>query len=103
MNTKTRKYVLIGGAVLIALYIFNKKNFKGKSNSTSSSEENMDDPSAVADKDKYLSLGSTGLEVMELQKKLGNLVVDGIFGLKTQARLKDVTGLSLITLNQLNK
>jgi hypothetical protein len=28
MNTKTKKYVLIGGAVLIALYIFNKKSFK---------------------------------------------------------------------------
>ncbi len=33
MNTKTKKYVLIGGAVLIALYIFNKKSFKGTSNS----------------------------------------------------------------------
>lgn len=100
MNTKTRKYVLIGGAVLVALYIINKSL---KSATKSSQDPNIDEPSAVADKDKYLSLGSTGLEVMLLQEQLGNLVVDGIFGVKTQARLKDVTGLSLITLNQLNK
>jgi hypothetical protein len=98
MNTKTRKYVLIGGAVLVALYVFNKKSFKG-----TSQDPNIDEPSAVADKDKYLSLGSTGLEVMLLQKELGNLAVDGIFGVKTQARLKELKGVSLITLNQLNK
>lgn len=98
MNAKTLKYVLIGGGVLVALYIFNKKSFKG-----TSQDANIDEPSAVADKDKYLSLGSTGLEVMLLQKELGNLAVDGIFGVKTQARLKEVKGISLITLNQLNK
>jgi hypothetical protein len=40
---------------------------------------------------------------MLLQKELGNLAVDGIFGVKTQARLKELKGVSLITLNQLNK
>jgi len=37
-----------------------------------------------------LEKGSRGKEVEELQKKLGNLVVDGIFGSKTEARLKEV-------------
>ena len=42
-----------------------------------------------------------GLEVGLLQKKLGGLVVDGVFGQKTEDKLMQVKGVKEITLNDL--
>ncbi|MEO4005790.1 hypothetical protein [Flavobacterium sp. CAU 1735] len=52
------------------------------------------------DYNKVLKYGVRGEEVKELQQRLGGLVVDGIFGTKTQSRLKSVKNVIEITLNQ---
>ena len=54
---------------------------------------------AEANNDLKLSKGMRGLEVGLLQKKLGGLVVDGIFGQKTEDKLMQVKGVKEITLN----
>jgi hypothetical protein len=96
---KKKKIILVSvGIVLLGVIIINKwlKNLPKATN--------PDLPpviGAVADKNKVLKLGSKGLEVGLLQKALGSLQVDGIFGAKTEARLKDVKGVSEITLNEL--
>lgn len=51
-------------------------------------------------KDKVVSKGSTGLEVKELQKLMGNLTADGVFGSKTEARLFQLKGVKSISINQ---
>lgn len=53
------------------------------------------------DYNKVLKYGVRGDEVKELQQRLGGLVVDGIFGTKTQARLKAIKGVLETTLNQM--
>jgi len=45
-----------------------------------------------------LSKGMRGLEVGLLQKKLGGLVVDGVFGQNTEDKLMQVKGVKEITL-----
>lgn len=102
MITKTQKYALIGGAVLIVLYIINKSLKNKKSSELTEIETETYIPSTLIDENKVLSKGSTGIEVEKLQEKLGNLVVDGIFGVKTDARLKAVKGVNKITLRELN-
>jgi peptidoglycan hydrolase-like protein with peptidoglycan-binding domain len=98
MNEKIKKYALIGGGVLVVLYIINKLL-----NSSPKPPSPMEvEPNALIDEDKVLSKGSLGIEVEKLQEKLGNLVVDGIFGVKTEARLKAVKGVDKITLRELN-
>lgn len=57
----------------------------------------------LVDRDKMLSKGSKGSEVALLQNKLGNLFIDGIFGDKTEARLKQVKGVTQITLSSYDK
>lgn len=54
----------------------------------------------IADRNKKLSKGSRGLEVGLLQNKLGGLMIDGIFGDKTEARLKEVKGVTSISLGE---
>ena len=56
---------------------------------------------AEANKDLKLSKGMKGLEVGLLQKKLGGLLVDGVFGQKTEDKLMQVKGVKEITLNNL--
>jgi len=98
MNEKIKKYALIGGGVLVVLYIINKLL-----NSSPKPPSPMEvEPTALIDEDKVLSKGSLGIEVEKLQEKLGNLVVDGIFGVKTEARLKAIKGVDKITLRELN-
>lgn len=54
------------------------------------------------DKAKILKLGSRGPEVMILQKFLGELVADGIFGKLTLARMKEVLNKSEVSLSEIN-
>lgn len=56
---------------------------------------------AEANNDLKLSKGMRGLEVGLLQKQLGGLVVDGIFGQKTEDKLMQVKGVKEITLKEL--
>lgn len=96
---KKKKVILISvGVVLLGVIIINKwlKNLPQATN------PNLPPVlGTVADKNKVLKLGSKGLEVGLLQKALGSLQVDGVFGTKTETRLKDVKGVSEITLNDL--
>jgi|LakMenEpi03Aug12_release.lakeMendotaPanAssembly.Ray.scaffolds.fasta_scaffold261361_2 hypothetical protein len=105
MNPNTKKYLIIGAVAILSFLAIKKwlKSTPKPSQEPNAIQSNVIEPSGVPNKDKFLSKGATGLEVMLLQKQLGNLDVDGIFGDKTEARLKKVKGLSLITLNQLNK
>ena len=57
-------------------------------------------PTTTLDFNKVLKYGVRGDEVKELQQRLGGLVVDGIFGPKTEARLKAIKGVKEITLAQ---
>jgi hypothetical protein len=53
--------------------------------------------------DKVLKRGSKGIEVEILQKALRQLDVDGDFGGLTEARLKNVMGISQTSINQYNE
>ena len=98
---KKKKVILVSvGVILLGAYLINKwlKNMPKATNPDLPPVK-----TGLADNNKPLFLGSKGLEVGLLQKKLGNLVVDGVFGVKTQARLKEVKGVDQITLNELNQ
>jgi hypothetical protein len=95
-----RNKIIIASVALVGLgyYLMNKKK------STSLVDESkMADPSATLDLKKVLSKGTVSPEVGELQSKLGQLKVDDIFGVLTQARLKAVTGKTSITLEEYYK
>jgi hypothetical protein len=57
----------------------------------------------MLDVKKVLKMGTVSPEVGQLQTALGKLAVDDIFGVLTQARLKEVTGKTSITLEEYNK
>jgi len=59
-------------------------------------------PVVTLDYNKLLKKGVSGNEVKELQKRLGSITADGIFGSNTENRLKVVKGVTQITLNQYN-
>lgn len=101
---KNQKILLVSiGLIGLGLYFFYKQS---KQDSVSADEELKGSDSttetAQANWDKILKKGSKGIEVEILQKALKQLDVDGDFGALTEARLKRVTGLTEITLNQYN-
>ena len=96
---KKKKVILVSVAIVLLGVIIINKWLKNLPKATNPSLPPV--IGAVADKTKVLKLGSKGLEVGLLQKALGDLKVDGVFGAKTEARLNDVKGVSEITLNDL--
>lgn len=94
-NTK----IIIASVAFIGLgfYLMNKQK------KADMSDSKVADPSATLDLKKVLSKGTVSPEVGELQRNLGKLVVDDIFGVLTQARLKAVTGKTSITLEEYYK
>ena len=101
--TNNQKILLVSvGLIGLGLYLFYKQ---GKQDSELAKESESDSNSNVstkADWNKVLKKGSTGVEVEVLQKALKQLDVDGDFGTKTETRLKNVTGLNQISINQYN-
>ena len=108
LDTKQKKFLLIGGAVVLGVYLISKWL------------HNLPKPlpadlqSDSLDRTKLLYKGSQGAEVSELQKvlkkdynaELGTSGVnqdgiDGDFGLLTQVALKKAKGVLEITLNDL--
>lgn len=98
MTQKTK--IIIASVTLVGLgfYLMNRKKV------TSVSEDlNKPDASAMLDFKKVLSKGTVSPEVGQLQTALGQLKVDDIFGVLTQARLLAVTGKTSISLEEYNK
>jgi hypothetical protein len=110
---KTLKILLISVPIIGIAYYINKK-LKGKStenidSSASSStdsaekEEKKSNPAITIDRNKTLKVGMISPEVKVIQKALGKLDVDGVFGKGTASRLFDVLRLSEISINEYNK
>lgn len=106
MDAKTKKYLIYGGAIVLALVGY--RMFMRKLNKPT--EEQM----AMLDKDMVLEKGSQGSEVAELQRRLkedfGKYLgetgidkdgIDGDFGTLTETALLEAKGVKSITLNQL--
>lgn len=106
MNAKTKKYLIVGGAILLVAYGY--RTLMRKLNKPT--EEEM----AMLDKDMVLEKGSKGSEVAELQRRLkedfGKYLgetgidkngIDGDFGTLTETALLEAKGVKKITLNQL--
>jgi hypothetical protein len=100
---KNQKILLVSvGLIGLGLYFFYKQS---KQDSVTAEEEKQqvgESQTTKSDWDKVLKKGSIGTEVEILQRALKQLDVDGDFGALTEARLKNVTGLTQITLNQYN-
>lgn len=94
LDSKPKKLIVAGALVVIG-YLMIAKYLHSLPKPV-----NPDLP-AQANNDLKLSKGMRGLEVGLLQKKLGGLVVDGIFGQKTEDKLMQVKGVKEITLNNL--
>ena len=94
LDSKPKKLIVAGALVVIG-YLMVSKYLHSLPKPV-----NPDLP-AQANNDLKLSKGMRGLEVGLLQKKLGGLVVDGIFGQKTEDKLMQVKGVKEITLNNL--
>lgn len=92
LDSTPKKLVVAGALVVIGAILI------GKWLKSLPKPVNPDLP-AEANNDLKLSKGMRGLEVGLLQKKLGGLVVDGIFGQKTEDKLFQVKGVKEITLN----
>jgi len=106
LDAKQKKYLLIGGAVVLGVYLISK----WLHSLPKSQPEDMQNPVAL-DKEKVLKKGSQGAEVSELQRilkkdfnaDLGKTGVnkdgiDGDFGLLTEVALmkaKNVTEIAL--------
>jgi len=98
----TKKKAIIVSAILIGLggyYIY--MNIKSKS-SIKDAVATDEVVGTTFDVTKVLSKGSTGDEVKSLQKALGSLKVDGIFGVLTEKRLKSVTGKTSMSIREYN-
>ena len=106
MNTTTKKYLIVGGAIVLGLYGY--RMLMRKLNKPSEEQISM------LDKDMVLEKGSQGSEVAELQrilkddfgKYLGetgvdNDGVDGDFCTLTETALFEAKGVKSITLNKL--
>jgi len=95
--TKKNKIILTSVALVgLGLYLMNKRKKTNTLDLTA-------DPSAMLDYKKVLKMGTVSPEVGQLQSSLGQLAVDDIFGVLTQARLKAVTGKTSITLEEYSK
>ena len=97
MTQKTKIIVASVALVGLGFYLMNRKKANASVLDTTA------DPSAMLDYKKVLSKGTVAPEVGQLQTALGKLKVDDIFGVLTQARLKEVTGKTSITLEEYNK
>ncbi|UUC45584.1 peptidoglycan-binding domain-containing protein [Flavobacterium cerinum] len=89
-------YIFLGTCAVLGLgyYMYSKSK-------TPSTENDTLPPVVQLDYNKVLKSGVRGEEVKELQRRLGGLAVDGIFGPLTLSRLKTVKGVTQITLSQL--
>jgi hypothetical protein len=94
LDSTPKKLVVAGALVVIGAILI------GKWLHSLPKPVNPDLP-AEANNDLKLSKGMRGLEVGLLQKQLGGLVVDGIFGQKTEDKLMQVKGVKEITLKEL--
>lgn len=105
MNKKAQYIVIASGLVIGGVYLITKwlHNLPKPKNPVFENDTTTKAPIKLADKDKVLSKGSKGLEVGLLQNKMGGVVIDGIFGDKTEKRLMDLKGVSKISLNEFDK
>jgi hypothetical protein len=94
LDSKPKKLIVAGALVVIGYLMI------GKWLHSLPKPVNPDLP-AEGNNALKLSKGMRGLEVGLLQKKLGGLVVDGVFGQKTEDKLMQVKGVKEITLNDL--
>jgi len=108
LDAKQKKYLLIGGAIILGFYLVKKLlNSFPKPQPAYLQED-------VLDKTKILKKGSKGAEVIELQTKLKKDYkaelgksginkdgIDGDFGLLTELALKKAKGVTEIILNDL--
>ncbi len=103
MTKRTKIIIASVGLVLFGYYMMNKRK-----KSMAEQADFDTKPSAITENNtlsfvKVLENGTRSEEVKALQKALkGGLVVDGIFGNLTEARLKEVTGKTKITLQEYN-
>lgn len=106
MDARTKKYLIVGGAIVLVLYGY--RMLMRKLNTPS--EEEM----AMLDKDMVLEKGSKGAEVAELQRRLkedfGKYLgetgidkngIDGDFGTLTETALFEAKGVKSIKLKDL--
>jgi hypothetical protein len=108
-----KKLIIIGvlGLAGFGYYFYNKKKKDTPVLAdTSVDETNVSIKSTTSipqnvksDWNKILKKGSKGIEVRTLQKALKKVDVDGDFGIVTEKRLKQVTGLTEISVNQYNQ
>jgi hypothetical protein len=99
MDTK-KKALLVSGLLIVVGGYYIYKNMYSK---PIVADEVAPDSIIQLDTFKVLSKGSTGLEVKSLQKALkGGLKVDGIFGDKTEERLKKILGKTSISIKEYN-
>jgi phage antirepressor YoqD-like protein len=108
-----KKLIVIGvlGLAGFGYYFYNKKKKDTPVLAdTSVDETNVSIKSTTSipqnvkpDWNKILKKGSKGIEVRTLQKALKKVDVDGDFGIGTEKRLKQVTGLTEISVNQYNQ
>lgn len=109
-----KKNLLIYGlgfaAIFGSLFFINKKNKTNLIDQENDSKESAQSTNSIntstvsnIDRNKILKEGSSGEEVVLLQKLLGKLNADGIFGPATKSRLNDVFKLDSITLNLYDK
>jgi hypothetical protein len=101
--TNNQKILFVSvGLIGFGLYLFYKQIKQDAELVTESETDSNSDVSTKRDWNKILKKGSKGVEVEVLQKALKQLDVDGDFGALTETRLKNVTGLNQISINQYN-
>ena len=101
MNKNQKILFVSVGLIGLGLYYFYKQS---KQNAEVAKEQAKESGViSIADWNKVLKKGSKGIEVTILQKALKQLLVDGDFGSKTEARLKNVVGVTEVSLNQYNE
>lgn len=101
--TKNQKILFVSvGLIGFGLYLFYKQSKQDAELVKESESDSDTNVSTKPDWNKILKKGTTGIEVEVLQKALRQLDVDGDFGTKTETRLKNVTGLNQISINQYN-
>jgi hypothetical protein len=101
---KNRKILFVSvGLIGLGLYYFYKQSKQNAELAQTQSNQNDSVVGSKPDWNKVLELGSVGVEVERLQKALKQLTVDGQFGAKTEARLKNVLGITKVSINQYNE
>lgn len=100
---KNQKILLVSvGLIGLGLYFFYKQSKQEPVPAEEEKQQVGESQTTKSDYDKMLKKGSKGVEVGILQRALKQLKDDEDFGDLTEARLKQVTGLTQITLNQYN-